>query len=130
GLRQSLGPEPRDGRPDLGDRGRGTVGRCRHLRFHLRRGGDLDPNRDAAAGGRPAVGSLILATGPLGRLTGLAYVSPRLFLRASALFSRLASRGLSSRTALRSNSSDPWGSMGSPASTAISTGSSHAGPMP
>ena len=41
------------------------------------------------------VGSLILGTGPLGRLMGLAYVSPRLFLRAWALFSRLASRGLS-----------------------------------
>lgn len=41
------------------------------------------------------VGELILGTGPLGRVMGLAYVTPRLFLRAWARFGRLAPRGLS-----------------------------------
>ena len=41
------------------------------------------------------VGELILGTGAPGRLMGMAYVSPRMFLRAWARFQRLASRGLS-----------------------------------
>ena len=41
------------------------------------------------------VGQLILGTGPLGRVMGLAYVTPRVFLRAWASFGRLAPRGLS-----------------------------------
>ena len=41
------------------------------------------------------VGELVLGTGPLGRIMGLAYVTPRLFLRAWARFGRLAARGLS-----------------------------------
>jgi len=41
------------------------------------------------------VGSLILGTGPLGRIAGLAYVSPRVFLRSWSRFGRLAARGLS-----------------------------------
>ncbi len=42
-----------------------------------------------------SVGNLILGTGPLGRLAGLAYVSPRVFLRSWSRFARLAVRGLS-----------------------------------
>jgi len=42
-----------------------------------------------------SVGNLILGTGPLGRFAGLAYVSPRVFLRSWSRFGRLASRGLS-----------------------------------
>ena len=41
------------------------------------------------------IGSLILGTEPAGRVVDLAYVSPRHFLRAWALFLRLAQRGLS-----------------------------------
>ena len=41
------------------------------------------------------VGNLILGLGPEGPVMGLAPVSPRQFLRAWALFSRLAERGLS-----------------------------------
>ena len=41
------------------------------------------------------IGNLILGAGPTGRIMGLVYVSPRHFLRAWALFSRLAGRGLS-----------------------------------
>lgn len=41
------------------------------------------------------VGDLVLGTGPHGRIMGLAYVTPRLFLRAWAAFRRLAARGLS-----------------------------------
>jgi uncharacterized protein len=41
------------------------------------------------------VGRLILGTGPLGRLTGLVYVSPELFLRSWQQFVRLIERGLS-----------------------------------
>ena len=41
------------------------------------------------------VGEFILGTGPGGRVADLAYVSPRVFLRSWALFSRLAARGLS-----------------------------------
>jgi len=41
------------------------------------------------------MGDLILGTGPGGRFVDLAYVSPRAFLRAWALFTRLATRGLS-----------------------------------
>ena len=41
------------------------------------------------------VGEMILGTGAAGRLMGVAYVSPRIFLRAWAMFQRLASRGLS-----------------------------------
>ncbi len=41
------------------------------------------------------VGRLILGTGPLGRMTGLVYVSPEVFLRAWQRFSRWAVRGLS-----------------------------------
>ena len=47
--------------------------------------------RDAAV----SVGNLILGTGPLGRFSGLVYVSPRVFLRSWSRFQRLASRGLS-----------------------------------
>lgn len=41
------------------------------------------------------IGRLILGTGPEGRVMALAYVSPRVFLRAWVLFTRLAARGLS-----------------------------------
>jgi uncharacterized protein len=41
------------------------------------------------------VGRLILGTGPLGRVTGLVYVSPEVFLLSWQRFSRLAERGLS-----------------------------------
>lgn len=41
------------------------------------------------------VGELVLGTGPMGRIMGLAYVTPRQFLRAWAAFGRLAPRGLS-----------------------------------
>lgn len=41
------------------------------------------------------VGRLILGTGPLGRLTGLVYVSPEVFLRSWQRFLRLMNRGLS-----------------------------------
>src|SRR5690348_13780017 len=41
------------------------------------------------------VGRLILGTGPLGRLTGLVYVSPELFLRSWQQFVRPIERGLS-----------------------------------
>ena len=41
------------------------------------------------------VGRLILGMGPLGRLTGLVYVSPELFLRSWQWFLRLIKRGLS-----------------------------------
>lgn len=42
-----------------------------------------------------SVGNLILGTGPLGRFAGMAYVSPRVFLRSWSRFGRLAPRGLS-----------------------------------
>lgn len=41
------------------------------------------------------VGRLILGTGPLGRLTGLVYSSPEVFLRSWQRFFRLINRGLS-----------------------------------
>lgn len=41
------------------------------------------------------VGELILGTGSAGRIMGIAYVSPQVFLRAWARFQRLAERGLS-----------------------------------
>lgn len=41
------------------------------------------------------VGRLILGTGPLGRITGLVYVSPEVFLRSWQRFVRLARRSLS-----------------------------------
>lgn len=41
------------------------------------------------------LGRLILGTGPLGRLTGLVYVSPGIFLRSWQRFLRLVQRGLS-----------------------------------
>ena len=41
------------------------------------------------------VGELILGTGSAGRIMGIAYVSPQVFLRAWARFQRLAQRGLS-----------------------------------
>ena len=41
------------------------------------------------------IGNLILGAGPEGPIMDLVYVSPRQFLRAWGLFSRLAERGLS-----------------------------------